>query len=216
MFTGMGVLLSVSISIDRFSWAIVTSWTVGLLRVLAPGEMNSLISSSALKASSNDLKTYLEVPPTAGMTNAIVKVMAEVLYILAVATKEIKQNSASKSVPGSSSLLSAYLFPEKFMKKLAGRTDLEDALHKLETVTLEEARMAAAESLKAICSVGDKVMGVDGKMDGVQDTLKVVEDRVRGVEGMLQGVDVRAKGIGDKVINGVQAMFNLTSLHHFS
>jgi hypothetical protein len=42
------------------------------------------------------LETYIEVPPTAGMTDAIVKVMVEVLRIIAIATKEIKQNRTSK------------------------------------------------------------------------------------------------------------------------
>lgn len=32
------------------------------------------------------------------MTEAIVKVLAEVLYVLAVATREIKENLASKSI----------------------------------------------------------------------------------------------------------------------
>ncbi|KAH9998866.1 hypothetical protein BJV74DRAFT_190418 [Russula compacta] len=175
IFTGMGVLLSAAKGLTARRDALIDLF-------------------ERIESVFERLETYIEVPPTAGMTNAIVKVMTEVLYILAVATEEIKQNSA-----------------KKFMKKLAGRTDLEDALQKFETVTLQEAQMAAAEALKAIHDVGDKVMGVDDKVDGVQDTLKAVEDRVRGVEGMLQGVgdmlqgvDVRVKGIGDKIINVIE------------
>jgi ABC-type transporter Mla subunit MlaD len=92
------------------------------------------------------------------------------------------------------------------LKKLVGRKDIEDALQRLEKVTMEEAKMAAAEALKAIHGVGNQV---GDKVDGVQDTLKAVEDRMRGVEGMLQGVgdilqgvDGRVKDIGDKVITG--------------
>ena len=44
------------------------------------------------------LETYVEVPPTAGMTDIIVKIMAEVLLILSIATKEIKQSRASESI----------------------------------------------------------------------------------------------------------------------
>jgi hypothetical protein len=44
------------------------------------------------------LNTYTDVPQTDGMTDAIMKVMVEVLRILAIATKEIKQNRASKSI----------------------------------------------------------------------------------------------------------------------
>ena len=44
------------------------------------------------------LETYTDVPQTAGMADAIIKVMVEVLCILAIATKEIKQNRASKLI----------------------------------------------------------------------------------------------------------------------
>ena len=45
------------------------------------------------------LETYVEVPLTAGMTDIIVKIMAEVLCVLAIATKEIKQSKASELTP---------------------------------------------------------------------------------------------------------------------
>ena len=128
------------------------------------------------------LEVYIDVPRTPGMTDAIVKVMVEILSILAIATKEINQRRASELIPGNRSFLPAYCSSEMFLKKLVGRTDIEDALLRLEVVTLEEARMAAAESLKAIHGVGS--------------TLKAMEDRMRGMEGMLQG---RLKGVDDRV-----------------
>ena len=139
------------------------------------------------------------------MTDVIVKVMVEVLYILSIATKEINQNRASELILLDRSILFAYCYSETFLKKLVGRTDIKDALQRLEVVTLEEARMAAAESLKAI-------HGVDAN---VQDALKAIEDRLRGMEGILQGVDDRlqlegvddkGKNIGDNVINGAQTV----------
>ena len=45
-------------------------------------------------------ETYIEVPSNLGMVDIITKVMAEVLLILAIATKEIHQNSASELVFG--------------------------------------------------------------------------------------------------------------------
>jgi hypothetical protein len=48
------------------------------------------------------------------------------------------------------------------VKKLVGRTDIEDAMKKLDTLTQEEALMASAEALKV-------VRGVDNKMDIVID-----------------------------------------------
>lgn len=41
------------------------------------------------------LESYTEVTPTAAMTDVIVKTMAEVLSIIATATKEIKQGRPS-------------------------------------------------------------------------------------------------------------------------
>jgi hypothetical protein len=46
------------------------------------------------------LETYIEVPPTTGMTDIIVKIMVEVLSILSIATKEIKQSKASELITG--------------------------------------------------------------------------------------------------------------------
>jgi hypothetical protein len=47
------------------------------------------------------LESYAEVRPTSAMTDIILKIMVEVLAILAIATNEIKQRRASKSVPTS-------------------------------------------------------------------------------------------------------------------
>ena len=42
------------------------------------------------------LQTYTQVPPTTEMMDMIVQIMAEVLCILGIATKEIKQGRLSK------------------------------------------------------------------------------------------------------------------------
>ena len=44
------------------------------------------------------LDTYTEVRPTVAMTDVIVNVMIEVLSILAIATKEIKEGQSSKLI----------------------------------------------------------------------------------------------------------------------
>jgi hypothetical protein len=46
------------------------------------------------------LEYYTEVRPTAAMTDIIVKIMIEVLSILAIATKDIKEGRASMLTPG--------------------------------------------------------------------------------------------------------------------
>ena len=46
------------------------------------------------------LEIYIEIPRTSEMTDAIVKVMVEVLNVLAIATREINQHRASESILG--------------------------------------------------------------------------------------------------------------------
>ena len=47
------------------------------------------------------LEAYTEVPPTGAMTDAIVKIMVEVLNFFAVVTKEMKRGRASELLLGS-------------------------------------------------------------------------------------------------------------------
>jgi len=60
-------------------------------------------------------------------------------------------------------------WPEKYMKKLIGRTEIEDALKRLDRLTHEEARMAAAQVLKATHTVDARVRAVDDKLAEVRD-----------------------------------------------
>ena len=45
------------------------------------------------------------------------------------------------------------------MRKLLGKNDIEDALKRLDSLTIEEARMAIAETLKVANRVDNKVTG---------------------------------------------------------
>ena len=45
------------------------------------------------------LESYTEVRPTSTMADIIVKIMVEILSILAIATKDIKQRRASELTP---------------------------------------------------------------------------------------------------------------------
>lgn len=58
---------------------------------------------------------------------------------------------------------------------LMGRTDIKDALGRLDRLTQEEVRMAAAQGLKATHEVDDKVQAVD---DRVREVGELVIDGV--------------------------------------
>jgi hypothetical protein len=73
------------------------------------------------------------------------------------------------------------LYTEKYVKKLIGRTDIEDALKRLDNLTHEEALMATAQILKLAQSVDDKVTSVDGKITGIDDKIVNIDDKVKEV-----------------------------------
>jgi hypothetical protein len=57
------------------------------------------------------------------------------------------------------------------VKKLLGKSDVEDALKRLDTLTMEEARMAIAENLKVTNRVDNKVTVL---VDGGQNAFLLV------------------------------------------
>lgn len=125
------------------------------------------------------LESYTELPPTPSMTDVIVKIMIEVLSILSIATKEIKQGRSSEWIFLCILFHLDLLSLEKFVRKLLGRNDIEDALKRLDTLTMEEARMAVAETLNITHKVDDKVaVLIDGRKDTFAGDPRVPERRL--------------------------------------
>ncbi|KAH9011708.1 hypothetical protein EDB83DRAFT_2579583 [Lactarius deliciosus] len=137
------------------------------------------------------LEVYTKVPPTPAMADMMVKIMVEVLDILGMATKEMKQSRA-----------------RKFLKKVAGISKLEDGLKKLDKMTNEEAQMVNAEVLKVAHDIKKKVEGVD-------ENIKVVDEKVQTIINDGKEVATEAKlvmqttshNVGD--IKGVQLLKSL-------
>ena len=88
---------------------------------------------------------------------------------------------------------------EKFGKKLIERTDIEDALKRLEMLTQEEARMAVAQNLKATHTVDERVRGVADMVVAIDNRVAGVDDRVAGLDGRLAKVDDGVARIGDRM-----------------
>jgi hypothetical protein len=80
------------------------------------------------------------------------------------------------------------LYTEKYVKKLIGRTDIEDALKRLDNLTHEEALMATAQVLKLTHSVDDKVTSVDDKITRIDDKVVNIGDKVTGVDDQVKEV----------------------------
>ena len=63
-------------------------------------------------------------------------------------------------------MLLTYFSLERFVKRLLGKNDIEDALKRLDTLTQEEARMATAQVLRVTQRMDDRVTVL---IDGVQE-----------------------------------------------
>jgi hypothetical protein len=88
-----------------------------------------------------------------------------------------------------------------------GRTEMEDALKRLDKLTQEEARMAAAQNLKAthivderVKRVVDTVEAIDNKVADVDDRVADVSEQVAGVSGQVAGVNEQVAGVSDQMV----------------
>jgi hypothetical protein len=96
------------------------------------------------------------------MSDIMVKILVEVLSVLALATKQIKQGRFSKR-PTAIIYSVVEHSAEKFAKKLLGESDVEAVLRRLDRLTQEEARMTVAHTLKVVHGLFDNLRVV---MDG--------------------------------------------------
>jgi hypothetical protein len=81
-----------------------------------------------------------------------------------------------------------------------GKNDIEDALKRLDRLTQEEARMAAAQLLKVTNTIDNRVGGIADNVLVVDNRVADIDDRVAGVDERLAGVDERVAGIDDRVV----------------
>ena len=102
------------------------------------------------------LNRYTMMPLTSDMASLLGKIMAQVLSILALSTKEMKEMRISGSIRQIFCFMADYE-TEKFMKRIAGRTDVEDALQRLDILTKEENIMTAARNLEVTQNIHDDV-----------------------------------------------------------
>ncbi|KAH9172266.1 hypothetical protein EDB89DRAFT_2069913 [Lactarius sanguifluus] len=101
------------------------------------------------------LKTYTEVPPTQAVMDVLVKIMAEVLSILATATKGVKEKRT-----------------KTILKKLAGMNDIEDALQRLR-------KLEQGELLTVITQVSRDTSGLK---DDAKETKAMIKEIVQRMD----------------------------------
>ena len=147
------------------------------------------------------LEKYIDVRPSAAMKDIIVKIMVEVLSILGIVTKEVKQGRTSMSffLDMSSTV---DLVAECYLKRLIGRRDIENALQRLDKLTQEEVRRAAAEALVITRGIDDTVKVVDEKVDDVDERIQAVDCMVEGIDYNMKTLGHRLKGV-NHVVKGI-------------
>ncbi|KAH9166009.1 hypothetical protein EDB89DRAFT_255976 [Lactarius sanguifluus] len=108
------------------------------------------------------------------MKDIIVKIMVEVLGIFGVVTKEIKQGRT-----------------KRYLKKLIGRRDVEDALLRLGRLTQQEVQMAIVQVLKISHHVKDGVEAVGDKADlAIKDgteTIGLLQQTTNNIDAERRG-----------------------------
>ena len=83
--------------------------------------------------------------------------------------------------------------PEKYLKKLLGKTDIEDALKRLDKLTQDEVRMATAQLLTLTHGVDHKVTRIDDEVKGMGGKVTRVDDEVKGVSGKVRDIDDKVR-----------------------
>jgi hypothetical protein len=75
---------------------------------------------------------------------------------------------------------------EKFLKRLVGRTDVEDALLRLDSLTKEENLMAMAKNLEITQHVEHNVKEIKVLAESTEDRVQVIDQTVKVVEERMQ------------------------------
>ena len=81
---------------------------------------------------------------------------------------------------------------EKYAKKLIGRTDLEDALKRLDKLTHEQAQMASAEVQKATDAIDETAGEVTEQVLAADDRVASADDKIADVINGAQIVSSQA------------------------
>ena len=113
------------------------------------------------------LDIYVNIPPTQILTDIIVKILVELLSVLALATKQIKQGRLSKHII-MYYLSIAQCSIEKFAKKLLREREVEAVLQRLDRLTRDEVRITVAETLSVVHGL---VSNTRIRMEGTQSIL---------------------------------------------
>ena len=95
IFAGVGILLSVRI-LNIFAWVAVTYGFLQAAKDVRASRDTLVDIFERVEMFFRRVEVYTELQPSAEMMNMIIEIMVEVLSVLGIATKEIKESRISK------------------------------------------------------------------------------------------------------------------------
>jgi len=98
--TGLGILLSVCAFLSSLSAHLRDIQTYQAAKGVLDDYDTLADLLESVEHFLNRLDIYTKIPPTVSMTEIIIKILVELLSILALATKQIQQGKLSESVLG--------------------------------------------------------------------------------------------------------------------
>ena len=88
---------------------------------------------------------------------------------------------------------------ERFLKKLLGRNDVEDALARLDVLTKEEDLMVAARTLNVVHRVDDNVTVIKGAIHNIDGNVKANTELIHHVDDKANVIDAGIRGVSNDV-----------------
>ena len=116
IFAGIASLLSVSVCLFFLLCADFYDHINQAVQGVSAGQDAIFNLFDRIETFFRRLEAYVELPLTVGMTDIIVKVMAEVLLILSLAAKDIRRGKISVLMPDNRVFLSTYHFQRGFLR----------------------------------------------------------------------------------------------------
>ena len=127
------------------------------------------------------LNQYITASLTPELTELLAKILAQVLFVLALSTKEMKERRISVLIYFKYYFL-ADSSVEKFMKRLIGKTEVEDGLEELDMLTKEENLMTAARILGITSDIHHDAKVIKDDTRDIKDDTRDIKDDTRDIK----------------------------------
>jgi hypothetical protein len=137
------------------------------------------------------LNHYITASLTQEMTELLAMILAQVLSVLALSTKEMKESRISVFIYSRQYFLADH-GSEKLMKRFMGKTEVEDGLQRLDMLTKEENLMTAACTLRVTSDIHHDVSVIKEDARDIKEDTRNINDNLeankRGAPSSFQRI----------------------------